>query len=259
MPMRRRPGEPSARTLPLVTYAVIAVCFVAFAIGPASGLAPWYGGGARGMCAQARYFDRWGVIPTELWHGPLSPAALGLPYGCQAPHYPAKVPFLSVLSALFVHGNWLHLLGNMLFLYVFGAGVERRLGALRFALFYLAAGYLATYGFAVAHADSTQTLVGASGAIAGVLGGYLYLYPKARVTSVFPFLFFLPLRLPAWLVLGFWFALQWLAARADQTGPGVAYLAHVLGFSFGFLCAALCFRERSKLAPQAATRGESQP
>jgi membrane associated rhomboid family serine protease len=259
MSVRRFPGPTDDRRPPVVTYAVIAVCCLAFLFGPASGLNPGYGTGAHEMCAQARYFDRWGVIPTELWHGPLPTSALGLPYGCHAPQYLDKVPFLSVLTALFLHGNWLHLLGNMLFMYIFGAGVEQRMGGPRFALFYLAAGYLATYGFAIANAGSTQTLVGASGAIAGVLGGYLYLFPKARVTTLFPFLFFLPLRFPAWLVLGCWFALQWLAARADQPGPGVAYLAHVIGFAFGFLCTGVCFRERSKLTPQPATGGESQP
>ncbi len=137
--------------------------------------------------------------------------------------------------------------------------MEERLGRVRFALFYLASGYVATYGYALGHPTSTQTLVGASGAIAGVLGGYLFLRPKARVTSLLPFLFFLPLRFPAWLVLGFWFVLQWLAARTQQTGPGVAYLAHVVGFTFGFLCTAAVYRQRSKLRPQAATRGDSQP
>ncbi|AEW93640.1 MULTISPECIES: rhomboid family intramembrane serine protease [Streptomycetaceae] len=259
MPPLREPGKTAARRPPVVTYSVIALCFLVFLTGPASGLGGTDGGGGPALCAQVRYFDHWGVIPTELWHGPLAPGALGLPYGCHSPHYADKAPFVSVLTALFLHGNWLHLLGNMLFLFVFGAGVERRMGPLRFALFYLAAGYAATYGYAVAHADSTQTLVGASGAIAGVLGGYLFLFPRARVTSLLPFLLFLPLRFPAWLALGFWFVLQWLAARADTPGPGVAYLAHVIGFGFGFLCAGACFRERSKLTPQAATRGEGQP
>jgi membrane associated rhomboid family serine protease len=133
------------------------------------------------------------------------------------------------------------------------------MGRTAFALFYLAGGYVATYGYALGHAGSTRALIGASGAIAGVLGGYLFLHPRARVTSLLPFLFFLPLRFPAWLVLGSWFVFQWLAARADRTGPGIAYLAHVIGFAFGFLAAAAVFGTRSKLRPQAATRGEGQP
>jgi membrane associated rhomboid family serine protease len=161
---------------------------------------------------------------------------------------------------MFLHGGWLHLIGNMLFLYVFGDNVENRMGRVRFTLFYLAAGYLATYGFALAHADDTQSLVGASGAISGALGAYLYLYPRARVTSVFPFLFFIPLRFPAWVVLGFWFVLQWLAAQTAGGGPGVAYLAHVVGFAFGFCWAWACYRPRSKLSVVAGTtQGDAQP
>ena len=109
----------------------------------------------------------------------------------------------------------------MLFLYVFGAMAEERMGRWQFALFYLGCGYLALLAYAAANADSEQTLVGASGAISAVLGAFLYLFPGARVTSLFPFLFFLPLRFPAWVVLLFWFALQWLAAgRAGERARG---------------------------------------
>ncbi len=230
---------------PVATYGVISLCVLVFLAGPLSGILP------SPLCAQTLYLDRWGVIPAELWHGTLPASALGLPPGCHAPAHLAKTPLLSVLTAMFVHAGWLHLLGNMLFLYVFGAGVEARMGSARFAAFYLAAGYLATYGFALGNAGSTQSLVGASGAISGVLGAYLCLYPRSRVTSLFPFLLFLPLRFPAWLVLGFWFVLQWLAAQAARPGPGIAYLAHLVGFSFGFLCAAACYRGRRQ-----ATREE---
>ncbi|PWI43360.1 rhomboid family intramembrane serine protease [Streptomyces sp. ICBB 8177] len=251
----RRPGVRP----PLVTYCLIGLCVLVFLVSPLSGLDPAYGTGHAQLCAQARYFDRWGVIPVELWHGTLAPASLGLPSGCPVPARMVKVPFLSVLTSLFVHGGWAHLLGNMLFLYVFGAGVEERMGRARFAVFYVVTGYVATYGYALGHQGSAQTLVGASGAISGVLGAYLFLHPSARVTSLFPFLLFLPLRFPAWVVLAFWFGLQWIAARTEQAGPAVAYLAHVTGFVFGFAVTAALFRPRSKLAPQAATRGEGQP
>jgi membrane associated rhomboid family serine protease len=185
---------------------------------------------------------------------------LTLPAGCPAPHGYWKSPFLSVLTAMFLHGGWLHLIGNMLFLYVFGDNVENRMGRVRFALFYLAAGYLATYGFAFGHPEDSQSLVGASGAISGALGAYLYLYPRARVTSLFPFLFFIPLRFPAWVVLGFWFVLQWLAAQTAQGGPGIAYLAHVVGFAFGFFCAWVCYRPRRKVSVVIGpTQGDIQP
>ncbi|WP_309049700.1 rhomboid family intramembrane serine protease [Streptomyces sp.] len=230
-----------ARHGPAVTYTLIAACCLLFAIGPVSGLHPAYGTGDALLAAQSAYFREWGVVPAELISG--EPRAL-----------------LTPLTALFVHGSWLHLLGNMLFLYVFGAMTEERMGRIGFALFYLVTGYLALLGYAVAHADSEQTLVGASGAISAVLGAFLFLFPRARVTSLFPFLFFLPLRFPAWIVLIFWFVLQWLAARSAGAGPGVAYLAHVVGFSVGFLYAWGRYRGGDRVkAPAAATEGESQP
>ncbi|MFF5424312.1 MULTISPECIES: rhomboid family intramembrane serine protease [unclassified Streptomyces] len=230
-----------ARHGPAVTYTLIAACCLLFAIGPVSGLHPGYGTGDALLAAQSAYFREWGVVPAELISG--EPRAL-----------------LTPLTALFVHGSWLHLLGNMLFLYVFGAMTEERMGRFGYALFYLVTGYLALLGYAVAHADSEQTLVGASGAISAVLGAFLFLFPRARVTSLFPFLFFLPLRFPAWIVLIFWFVIQWLAARSAGAGPGVAYLAHVVGFSVGFLYAWGRYRGGDRVkAPAAATEGESQP
>ncbi len=110
---------------------------------------------------------------------------------------------------------------------------------MRFAVFYVACGYAAAYGFAYLNTDSTDPLIGASGAIAGVLGAYLVLYPRARVWVLVPFLVFLPLRLPAWLVLGFWFALQavYSSGGGVSTAGTVAYEAHVVGFLVGILLA----------------------
>lgn len=226
-----------------VTYGLIAVCCVIFVISPVSGFNPAYGRGNELLAAQQAYFERWGVVPVELFKG-VPGAALG--------------PF----TALFVHGSWLHLLGNMLFLYVFGAMVEERMGHLLYALFYVCCGYLALLAYAAAHAGSAQTLVGASGAISAVLGAFLYLFPKARVTSLFPFLFFLPLRFPAWVVLPFWVALQWLAAGQGGKGTGVAYLAHLVGFSLGFLFAWGWSLRRTRVRVKGsapATEGDSQP
>ncbi|MYT70611.1 membrane associated rhomboid family serine protease [Streptomyces sp. PsTaAH-137] len=225
-----------------VTYGIIALCCAVFVLSPASGFNPTYGTGARLLTEQAAYFDRWGVVPTELFAGSARAA-------------------LTPLTALFVHGSWLHLLGNMLFLYVFGAMVEERMGRVQYALFYLITGYLALFAYAAAHVDSDQSLVGASGAISAVLGAFLYLFPDARVTSLFPFLLFLPLRFPAWVVLPFWVALQWAAAGQDTQGPAVAYLAHLVGFSLGFLYAWVRYRSRAKVEPThaTATEGDSQP
>jgi membrane associated rhomboid family serine protease len=225
-----------------VTYSVIALCCLTFLIGPAAGLNPAYGSGDGLLAAQQAYFHRWGVVPAELFES--SPGSA-----------------LTPATALFVHGSWVHLLGNMLFLYVFGGMTEERMGRVRFTLFYVGCGYLALLGYAAANAGSTQSLVGASGAISAVLGAFLYLFPGARVTSLLPFLFFLPLRFPAWVVLPFWAALQWLAAGRAERGPGVAYLAHLVGFSLGFVFAWVTFRRttRVKSAPAPAPEGENQP
>ncbi|MEV5980091.1 rhomboid family intramembrane serine protease [Streptomyces sp. NPDC052114] len=224
-----------------VTYGLIAVCCLVFVVSPVSGFNPVYGRGDELLAAQQTYFERWGVVPVELFSG-VPRAALG--------------PF----TALFVHGSWLHLLGNMLFLYVFGAMVEERMGHLPYLLFYVVCGYLALLAYAAAHAGSDQTLVGASGAISAVLGAFLYLFPKARVTSLFPFLFFLPLRFPAWVVLPFWVAIQWLAAGQGGNGTGVAYLAHLVGFSLGFVHAWVAYGLRARVKGTApATEGDSQP
>ncbi|MGW7415951.1 rhomboid family intramembrane serine protease [Streptomyces sp. NPDC054863] len=228
---------------PVVTYALIGVCCVVFLLGPASGFNASYGTGDALTAAQSTYFARWGVIPEELVRA--TPHSLATPF-----------------TALFVHGNWLHLLGNMLFLYVFGAMTEERMGRVAFALFYVVTGYLALTAYALVHASSDETLVGASGAISAVLGAFLRLFPHARVTSLFPFLLFLPLRFPAWIVLIFWFVLQWLAAQGLGTGAGVAYLAHVVGFAGGFLYAWARYRRTTRVKNSAAppaTEGESQP
>lgn len=160
-----------------------------------------------------------------------------------------------------MHGSWVHLLGNMLFLYVFGVMTEERMGRVQFLLFYVGSGYLALLGYAAANADSGQSLVGASGAISAVLGAFLFLFPGARVTSLLPFLFFLPLRFPAWVVLPFWAALQWLAAGRASEGPGVAYLAHLVGFGLGLVFAWVRFSRttRVKSAPAPSPEGENQP
>ncbi|MPY51488.1 rhomboid family intramembrane serine protease [Streptomyces acidicola] len=224
-----------------VTYGLIGACCMIFLIGPASGMNAGYGTGDELLAAQRAYFRRWGVVPVELIGA--DPRAA-----------------LTPLTALFIHGSWLHLLGNMLFLYVFGAMAEERMGHIEFALFYTGCGCLALLGYAAANADSSQTLVGASGAISAVLGAFLYLFPRARVTSLFPFLFFLPLRFPAWVTLPFWVGLQWVAAGQATRGPGVAYLAHVVGFGLGFAYAWVRYMRPTRVtSPASAPEGENPP
>lgn len=233
------------RRIPVVTWTIAAANVVVFILSPlASGV---LGGTSPGQfCRQAAYLNEYGAIPREITRNEPLAVAPGPAVqrdgrvGCLAvpPDYD-KQPALSVLTAMFVHGGWLHLLGNLLYLLIFGNNVEDRMGRLRFMLFYLACGYAATYGFALLDAGSRTPLVGASGAIAGVLGAYLVMFPRARVWSLVPFLFFIPLRIPAWLVLGGWFLIQYVyfegagvAASAD-----VAYGAHVIGFVLGLVLA----------------------
>jgi membrane associated rhomboid family serine protease len=250
--------NPTRRT-PWITYALIAINVGVFLVTPAAGLSGLEGVSLADLCEQEAFYRRYGAIPAELIENrpqPLVPTGdvgigPGGPGCVVAPPTYEKSPVLSVLTAMFLHGGWLHLLGNMLFLWIFGNNVEDRLGKLRFMLFYLACGYVAAYGFALAYASSTVPLIGASGAIAGVLGAYIVLFPRARVWSLVPFLFFIPLRLPAWLVLGMWFLLQWVysAGYAVSDGGSVAYLAHVLGFVTGMVLA-LPLRRRTPTVQQ---------
>ncbi len=243
------------RRPPWVSRLLIVVNVVVFALSPIA-LSPLVGSGSvASVCEQSAYLDEYAVKPREVIGndadravatGEVGTDAAGQ-QGCvvSSPAPYDKNPALSVLFAMFMHGGWLHLLGNMLFLFVFGNNVEDRLGRIRFAAFYLACGYAATYGFSLLLRGSDAPLVGASGAIAGVLGAYLVLYPRARVWGLLTFLFFLPVRLPAWIVLGSWFVLQYLYAQGAglAADTGTAYLAHVIGFAVG---AALVWRLRKR-------------
>jgi rhomboid family protein len=234
---------------PWVTYALITANIVVFLLTPALATSVTGAASLAQICQQQAFYDRYAAIPVELVHNrPLAlvpDGRIGVGEqgpGCilARPNY-HKTPVLSAVTSLFLHGSWLHLLGNMLFLWVFGNNIEDRFGRLRYLLFYLGCGVVAMYGFALAHPHSPEVLVGASGAIAGVLGSYLILYPRARVWSLVPLLLFIPLRLPAWLVLGLWFLLQWIYTAGYAVSPAgsVAYLAHVLGFLTGSLVAVL--------------------
>lgn len=145
----------------------------------------------------------------------------------------------SALLSMFLHGGWSHFLGNMLFLWVFGDNVEDRLGHGRYLIFYLLSGYAATFAHAWASPMSTVPAIGASGAISGVLGAYLFLHPKARIVTVFWFLFFIRLiEVPALVYLPIWFLLQLFSGvsslgAADNAAGGVAWWAHIGGFVAG--------------------------
>ena len=148
--------------------------------------------------------------------------------------------WLTLLTAMFLHAGFLHLGGNMLFLWVFGNNIEDSLGRGRFLLFYLLAGVAAVYGQALLDTGSTLPTIGASGAVAGVLGAYALLHPRARVlTIIFIVFFFTFVEIPALILLAIWFLLQFLPAVGQLASPelseggGVAYFAHVAGFLFG--------------------------
>ena len=146
--------------------------------------------------------------------------------------------FLPLFSSMFLHGGWLHLIGNMWFLWIFGDNIEDRLGHLRYLLFYLVCGLGAGVAHTLFNLNSTMPTIGASGAVAGVLGGYLLLYPHARVLTLIPAFFLYMVELPAYIVLALWFVIQLFSGTAslgarDASAGGVAWWAHIGGFLLG--------------------------
>ncbi|MBZ5629901.1 MAG: rhomboid family intramembrane serine protease [Acidobacteriia bacterium] len=181
---------------------------------------------------------QFGFVParvTALLHGAHSVRALGvlLPVNESA--------VLTVITAMFLHASWLHLLGNMWFLWIFGDNIEDHLGHFKYLLFYLCSGFAAALLHTFFNPGSPVPSVGASGAIAGVMGAYFVLFPSARVLTLVPFLFVFFLWLPAWIILGYWFVIQFLSGAAtsiaysSQTGGGIAFWAHVGGFVGGIV------------------------
>jgi membrane associated rhomboid family serine protease len=158
--------------------------------------------------------------------------------------HPAVTPeiaFVPVLTSMFLHASFVHLLSNMWVLYIFGDNIESYLGHFKFLLFYLLSGVAATLVHVLFNLNSTIPSVGASGAIAGVMGAYFVLFPAARVLTIMPFFFLFFLWLPAWIVLGYWFLAQFLSgaataiAASSETTGGVAFWAHVGGFVAGVI------------------------
>jgi membrane associated rhomboid family serine protease len=215
IPLRDR--NPTRRT-PIITISLVAACFVAFALE----LSITAGGGDPAL---ERFFEQWGAVPASIT------AAL------EAGDYFSQA-VLSIFTSMFLHGGWLHLLGNMLFLWIFGNNVEDRLGRLPFLLFYLVGGIAAALAQVVIDPHSTVPLVGASGAIAAALGAYIVLFPGARILSlVFLGFFYQLLEVPAVILLGFWFLLQLFSGFASfgatTAQGGVAFFAHIGGFALG--------------------------
>ena len=226
------------RRFPVLTVAIIAVCCAVYFIFE-QGL--WGLGGV----GNERVIE-FGAIPYEITHpGKDCGEALGGQIVCQGQprvvgNAPDQAPWwVTIFSSMFMHGSLLHLAGNMLFLWIFGNNIEDSMSRLRYLAFYLLGGLAALLAQVLIHPDATVPTVGASGAIAAVLGAYAVLYPRARViTVVFIIIFFTIIELPALLVLGLWFLLQLLPAFSEPvtvSGGGVAYFAHIGGFLFGLL------------------------
>jgi membrane associated rhomboid family serine protease len=225
---------------PAVTVALIVANVLAYFF--------WQGGGMTlGDPSSQAYLENlydYATYPYELTH----PGVQCFPEGSQVTcdegngaQYGLAPTWLTPFTSMFMHGGLLHLGGNMLFLWIFGNNVEDSMGRAKFLVFYLLAGLAATAGQVAIGPDVTVPNIGASGAVAGVLGGYLLLFPGARViTVIFIVFFFTIVELPAILILGFWFVQQVLFGYFDLAGPdaeggGVAYFAHIGGFLFGLL------------------------
>ena len=222
---------------PAVTVALIAINVAAYFL--------WQ----RGTFGDQTHFEcnlyDYGFIPRELTEG----GQVGL-QGCAEPEAPTV---LTVFTAMFMHGGLLHLGGNMLFLWIFGNNVEDSMGRVKFVVFYLLGGIAATALQLAIDPDSIVPNIGASGAIAGVLGGYILLFPRARIITLILIVFFFTfVELPAMVVLGIWFVEQALFGYFDLTGPGegggVAYFAHIGGFAFGLAAIKLFADERKQQA-----------
>ncbi len=208
-----------SRRFPLINWTLIALNFLVFfyelSLSP-SGL--------------DRLTRTWGLVPANLMTHP-------------GTYWP------TIFTSMFLHGGWLHILSNMWVLFIFGDNIEDRLGKGRYLFFYLLSGTAAGLLESFVLSTSTIPSIGASGAIAGVLGAYLISFPRARIASIVPIIFiFTILEIPAWLFLLFWFVLQlfsgWLALEG-ASGGGIAWWAHVGGFLFGMLAVNLFARRQT--------------
>jgi membrane associated rhomboid family serine protease len=212
-------------TMPLVTVGLVAACTVIF-----------FYQLSLGSQAGQRFVYQYGAIPAVLF------GQESLPRGMAA--IPAS---FSLITSMFLHGGFLHLIGNMLYLWIFGNNIEDAMGHIRFIGFYLLCGVIAAMSHALVAPGSVMPMIGASGAISGVLGAYLLLYPRAHVYVLIPFgFFFWRTYVPAFLVLGFWFVLQLISGTASigGGGGGVAWFAHIGGFLAGMVLIGF-FKHRS--------------
>lgn len=158
-------------------------------------------------------------------------------------------PFITIFTSMFLHGGFFHVAGNMLYLWVFGNNIEDSMGHFRFIIFYFLCGVIAVYSFSIVNPHSTVPMVGASGAVSGVLGAYLILFPRAKVLTLIPFGFYIQMvKIPAIFVLGLWMVVQIINGMVSGgTGGGVAWFAHIGGFITGMALIGL-FKKRRIVA-----------
>jgi len=228
-----RDDQPSYST-PFINYFIIGLNVLVFLFELSIG--------AEGQRALNAFVFQFGVVPV---HFERALAGAG--------PYTLATTWPTILTSMFLHGGWLHIIGNMWFLWIFGDNIEDHLGHFRYLLFYLACGIAAAVTHIVFNLSSNEPTVGASGAIAGVMGAYVILYPRARVlTLVVLIVFFTFWWIPAWVFLGYWFLIQFLSgaamsiAETSRSTGGVAFWAHVGGFVTGVLLI--------KILPQRADR-----
>jgi membrane associated rhomboid family serine protease len=226
-----------SRTFPFVNYGLIAICTIVFLGQVMTG-----GPGDIGL------IEEYGMIPARVTD-PDRPISIPeykrvqTPRGIaivedERPAAPSAVaPLLTLLTCVFLHGGWMHFLGNMWFLHIFGDNVEDRFGHVGYLLFYLLAGLAASFVHLASDPSSPIPTIGASGAIAGVMGGYMLLYPKSQVLTIIPIVIFLQIiTVPAPVFLGIWFVLQFFQGTFGAA-EGVAWWAHIGGFAFGAIVA----------------------
>ena len=229
---------------PVVTYAIIAINVAVWLLVQGAGSAY---GVAASVC-------NYGLIPGELLLRVHPGDGFDMGNGLRCLMDPGRAPE-HILYSMFLHGGWLHLLGNMWFLWIFGDNVEDAMGRARYAIFYLVCGVAAAAGQVVAGPDSMIPMVGASGAISGVMGAYVVLYPRVKVYNLVWFGFFLTtIALPAWAMLGYWLLLQIVGGLGEVVSGasgGVAVFAHIGGFAAGAALVKLFTRDEL-LAQQAA-------
>ena len=219
------------RTTPIVTYVLIALNVVVFLYELL-------------LSDQdlARFFRDFGIIPQDIANGE---------------------GYLTLLTSMFLHGGWLHLIGNMLFLWVFGDNIEDVMGHVRYIGFYLLAGLAAGLAQVLTNTESTVPLIGASGAISGLLAAYLVCFPHGKIVTLITLGFFITtFMVPAWMMIGYWIVLQViqgsLSLGVDTGGGGVAWFAHIGGFAAGALLVFL-FRQGDRVEYQRAARSKPEP